>query len=372
MSQPKTKQIRRKFGLSGAPLDKQFDGCHSYFRDEVDNKILATIVKSYLKSVLTPEEFKRVSALSEYHFFLNPSYAAAIHWMNNGLELPDKYSRYPVRIKEYFLEASKNHIDVVEDVIKAGIVKKSPTQLIFEKVNSSIMVDIDRMEDSWFIGDKTDTVDVFDSFQKHDLKGSAAIKYVESRIQSMLDEYTDCLSGSCEQAVEAWGHLTSRELKRRIKVLDGMLVDVEKLKAVVKTTRKSKVITKVKAKPVIKQVENLLFLKEDMVDYKLKSINPVLVPGSMRLFTFNVKTRTLFEFITTSTKGLEIRGSTIQNHDPSLSRSMRLRKPDEILPIIGKASISKINKLISEKVTTKITFGIPGRINRDMILLRTL
>ena len=73
-------------------------------------------------------------------------------------------------------------------------------------------------------------------------------------------------------------------------------------------------------------------------------------------------------YITDSTKGFEVKGTSIKNFNPALSKQTKLRKPDEVLPLI-------INKTIiqSRKVWDTFTTVIKepnGRINADCILLK--
>ena len=143
-----------------------------------------------------------------------------------------------------------------------------------------------------------------------------------------------------------------------------MLGDLDKIKAASKATRKPR---KPQVRTADKQIKQLKYLKEDN-DYKLVSVDPLTVPGSYRLYTFNVKNRELCEYVTTAANGFEIKGTTIQNFDPDQSRKTRLRKPNEFLPIALKKTPNQINKEFN-KLSTKVNEP-SGRINGDTILLR--
>jgi hypothetical protein len=144
-----------------------------------------------------------------------------------------------------------------------------------------------------------------------------------------------------------------------------MLTDLDKIQAASKATRKKRTP---KARTADKQIKNLKYLKEDKVNYKLVSVDPLSVPGAFRLYTFNVKNRELCEYTTLSANGFEIKGTTIQNFDPETSRKTRLRKPDDFLPIVLKKTVNQIDKEW-KKLSTK-TSEPSGRINADTILLR--
>ena len=111
----------------------------------------------------------------------------------------------------------------------------------------------------------------------------------------------------------------------------------------------------------------LKYLDQD-IESKVTSIHPALIPTEGKLWIYNVKTRKLTEFTTSSTKGFEVRGSTLYNFDKDLSRMTTLRKPLDILPQILNKTERQINNLW-DGFTTKISEPT-GRINKDTILLR--
>ena len=145
-----------------------------------------------------------------------------------------------------------------------------------------------------------------------------------------------------------------------------MLLDLDKIQSATKANRK---VRKPKIKSADKQVARVQYKKEDN-NFKLVSINPILLIGSKRLYAFNTKYKLLIEYCTQSANGFEISGSTIKNFDQVNSRQVTLRKPDEFIPIAQKKTINQIDTEW-KKLTTKTS--IPnGRINKDTILLRVM
>jgi len=143
-----------------------------------------------------------------------------------------------------------------------------------------------------------------------------------------------------------------------------MLLDLEKVKASSKATRKTRTP---KVKTAEKQVVKLQYLKESS-EYKLTSILPTSIPGSMRLFTFNVKNKEFTELLCQSPNGFEVSGSTIKNVDIESSRKVKLRKPDEFLPTALSGSPKQLDTAL-KKLTTKT--GTPNaRINKDTVLIK--
>jgi hypothetical protein len=159
---------------------------------------------------------------------------------------------------------------------------------------------------------------------------------------------------------------TLRTIVETCGIEDEGLAASSEVKAAAAATRTPRVP---KTRAADKQIARMQFLKSSE-EYKLKSISPIQVPGSTRLYTFNEKTRTLSEYVSNSTKGFEVKGTTLINVDPEASRSVRLRKPDQFLAICLTKTFRQVDNEW-KKLTTKSS--VPnGRINKDTILLRTM
>lgn len=357
---------RPKTGLAAAPLDN-FDRCKYYFHYELEKKDISGIVKTYIKKEFSKDEAKAILANPEYKFYMYTHWAATIHWINSGLEFPENKTAYRDKVRGFYADMIEDGKKILADKKEdedTKVIRLTPQQLLMNKINATVMTDIDELEDQWIDKEKTD-LDLYNLFQKHGLKGTA-VEPVRKRLEGWLLDYEDAYHKRCEQAVEGYSHLTKTELKRRIKVTNDMLADLDKIKAAAKATRKVRVP---RPKSADKQVQRLKFMKESK-EYKLVSVNPVTVPGAMRLFTFNVKTRALTEYVTAAAGGLEISGTSIKKFDADQSRSVRLRKPDDMLPLILKKTPLQIDKEW-QKLTTKTT--VPnGRINDQTILLRVM
>jgi hypothetical protein len=78
----------------------------------------------------------------------------------------------------------------------------------------------------------------------------------------------------------------------------------------------------------------------------------------------------LAEYVCDSASGFEIKGSTIQNFNPKLSKITKLRKPDDILPQILNKTELQIAKVWKGLTTT--IYEPTGRINNDCILMRVI
>ena len=367
LSRKKTPRAKSRVGIAGIPLDKGFSVFKDEFHFNVDRKGVSSTMKSYIKSKMSKGDQRDIFACPEYKFYTFSQYAATAFWSLNKLDSEDLFVYYEEKLQDFLsslivlgkrIRAEKK----VEETV--NVVSLSPMERLQRKISDTVMQDLLDLEDQWMDGEKT-TIDLYKLFQKHGLAGSATLP-VRQVIEGWLLDYEDAYHKRDEQAVEGYAHLKRPELNRRIKACQDMLLDLDKIQSATKANRKVRVP---KAKSADKQVARVQYKKEDN-DFKLVSINPILLIGSRRLYAFNCKSKKLIEYCTQAVNGFEISGSTIKNFDKVNSRQITLRKPDEFIPITQKKSVNQID-VAWKKLTTKTS--IPnGRINKDTILLRVM
>ena len=368
----KLPRARAKFGIAGAPIEKGLESTKYYFHTEVDKKALSEQLKTYVKKNYSKEDAKTILACPEYMFYMHTHYSAVAFWLNSNLpeeDLTYKNTNWKEALTRYIEELKTRGTPLRKEkqeaaAAKGNVIVLTPMQKLQNKIQNTIMDDLFLLEDEWIEGEKT-TLDVFNRFKYHGLTG-AAIVPVKKVVEGWLLDYEDAYHKRCDQAVEGYSHLSRSELNRRIKCCHEMLADLEKVKASTKATRKVRVP---KAKSADKQVARLKYCKESS-EAKLTSINPVLMVGANRIYTYNVKYKRLTEYVTESVGGFEISGSTIKNMDDELSRQVTLRKPDLMIPIVQNKSVKQIDKAWSG-LSTKTSKPNP-RINKETILLKAV
>jgi hypothetical protein len=370
MSKRKTKnKARARTGLAGAPIDKGFDAVKYYFHIEIDRKDLISTLKSYVKANVDYKNQKFVFANPDYKFYIFTHYCATAFWISTGLKLDEKSSKYAEGLYKYVMdlvESGKAIYFEKQAKLKdsANVVTLSPMQRLQKKISNTIMQDLLDLEDAWMDGEKAE-IDIYQEFKRHGLPASAA-KPVREVIEGWLVDYEDAYLKRCDDAVEGYAHLKRPELNRRVKACKEMLADLDRLRSAAKATRATRVK---QPKAADKQVARVQYKKED-TEFKLVSIPPIKLVGGTRLFVFNTKTRAITEYLTQDVKGFEISGTSIKNFDKVNSRTTRLRKPNEFLPIVQSKTPNQIASAWSS-LTTKTT--VPnGRLNKDTILLRVL
>ena len=234
------------------------------------------------------------------------------------------------------------------------------------KVLETIYMEFDvNVVDEWMEGNYKVDFEAFSLFKNFGLKGNAI-----SIFQDMIDvEYLglkEAYDKTCPDCVEAYSHITKGNKKKMLNVYDNIYSDLDKLKDSFKATRKARVRV---PRSNEQQVSKLNYMKEDLAA-KLTSINPILIPTASKLYVYNVKQGKLAEYTALDAKGFEIAGSTIKNYDTKLSKITKLRKPEEILPLILNKTEKQILK-VWKGLTTKI-YEPTGRINKDCILMRVI
>ena len=361
----KKKEISRRKGASLIPFQDGWEATHYYFQTEVTKKDIMNYIKTYVKNNFTKAEARKILAVPEYKFNV-PHYGCTAFWLNSKLDLNENIRPYVKGIKKHYTDLITLGEKILNEkkVEKKDTVSISPMERLQKKISDTIMQDLLDLEDQWIEGEKV-TIDLYKLFQSYSLSGSATMP-VRQVVEGWLLDYEDAYHKRDEQAVEGYSHLKKPELNRRIKACQEMLLDLDKIQSAAKANRKVRVP---KAKSADKQVAKVQYKKEDN-DFKLVSINPILLVGSRRLFAFHCKERYLIEYCTQSVNGFEISGTTIKNIDSVNSRQVRLRKPDEFIPIVLKKTIKQIDSEW-KKLTTKTTVPT-GRINKDIILLRVM
>jgi hypothetical protein len=389
MRKKKTVVVKRrpKTGVAAAPIDKGFMYCKDYFHTDLDRKDGVKLIKEYVKKNCSKLDAKAILACPDYVFTVRTHIAACMHWINSGLDfekrmiIQNQYqadgSVKKVEVESFYdgHDAVRRFLDFAIDAGKKILAEKSeiaeeklnvvvltPLQRYQEKLNNTIMSDLDDLEDSWIGGEEAD-FDLYNRFRYHGLTGKAA-EPVRRVLEGWLLDFNDAYHKRCDQAVEGYSHIKRSVMRRRIKHVELMLADCDKLKAASAATRK---VRKPRVKSADKQVVKMRYKKEDK-DFKIVSINPISIVGAMRLYVFNAKTREITEYVSGSTSGFSVRGTTLQAVDLENSRKIRLRKPDDFLPIVQSKTIKQIDNAW-KKLTTKESKP-NGRINDDCILIK--
>ena len=371
-SKKKTIRSKARTGLAGVPVEKGFDAVKEYFHLEVDKKDCISQVKAWVKKNF-PQPAKYILSHPEWKFNMT-HHAATAFWYNNDLYKNndlgrDKAKEYLNSLFDYIIPLIETGKELYkqkrsEQKAKANVITISPQMRLERKIKNTIMQELLELEDQWIEGEDT-TINLYDRFKYHGLTNTA-ISHVKPQVEGWLLDYEDAYYKRCEQAVEGYSHVKKSSLKHRIDVCKSMLEDMERIKSASKATRTIKIS---RPKAADKQVSKLQYKNLDD-EYKIVSMHPIGIIGKRRLYTFNTKHRELNMYYTDDPKGFQVSGSTLKRFDKEQSIKIRLRKPNDILPLVLNKTPIQLQKELSA-LKTKVQ--VPnGRINNDTILLRVL
>ena len=314
---------------------------------------------------LDKKQIQAIKALPDYKINQGTSAIARLHF--RGFIHPQDWHDRVLNALLEKVELGKEILKTKKEEKKAAPPPISPAQRAYNNMIDTIHGDWDdKVIDEWMDGNFKPKFNVYEIWKQHGLKGNV-INAFREKVQFEYDLVSDAYNKTCEQAVEAYSHISARNQKKMLKTMETIFTDLDKLKDSFKAVRMPR--TK-KPKASDAQVANLQYKQED-IDAKVTSINPVLIPGKEMLFVYNTKQRVLSQYVTTSTKGFEVGGTSIRNFDDKLSKTTKLRKPEDILPEILNLTPKQIEKRVWDKLTTKINTPT-GRINKDCILLRVV
>ncbi len=176
-------------------------------------------------------------------------------------------------------------------------------------------------------------------------------------------EFELAQSRTDDQLTEGYKHLKAADFKKIYAWLDELQKAIEQYRGVKKATKKARVK---KSPSKEKLVAKLKYAKQDTA-LKLVSVNPVDIIGAQELWVYNTKTRKLGQYVSATSAGLDVKGTTLQNYTAK-SVQKTLRKPETQLAEFMKATKVQLRKYMDSVKTTEIALN--GRINEDTLLLR--
>lgn len=195
---------------------------------------------------------------------------------------------------------------------------------------------------------------------------SAYCQYIEPWINQKSTEFVFVYDTNDDQIKEGYSHLNKRQITKIIRVLGEWKKSLELYSGYKKANRKPRAK---KEKSPGQQVAKLKFKKDD-TELKLTSISPTEIVGALQVWVYNTKYKRLSVYRTDSSRGIQIKGTSLQNYEPDLCEQKTLRKPEQTIKDVLSGGKIQLRKLMST-LTTKST-TVNGRINEDCILLRAI
>ena len=344
---------------------KTFSRALNFYNYYLNTDDYFSIIEEYVKSIDRPSNKTTLKMIRKAPKCIEiVSCGKLARMMNLGMPKYHNDVDYGVEVDNYLRKIS-TLVPIERNTTKTVKKKVSVYDIMQERIREGVLVRMDEMLDGWILNN---TAKVFKinvgSLLKSVNAPISSLGTVVGWITKQRDELIEARDKSNPDSVEGYSYLKKPAIKKRIALLEEMLNDVEIYKSTKKAARKPR---KTKEKSADKLVAKMNYLKSSP-DYGVASVNPIKVVGSIKVYLFNEKYRKLTVLSTTSLSGLSVKGTTIRDYDEKNSFSMKIRKPEEILPII----VSKTDKQIAnalKKLTTKKT-SANGRVNDNTLILK--
>jgi len=180
--------------------------------------------------------------------------------------------------------------------------------------------------------------------------------------ESKLAEFRAAHDGD-EEIAEYYANYGKIELRNLVKFAEQVIADAlsyVQFKKVAKTPRRKKPV------PPEKVVAKLKYQKEFG---DIKSEKPVKILGAKEMFVYNTKNRKLQYYIADQhSGGLYVKNNAIIGYDPTQSVMKTLRKPDEQIKELSKASKPNSRKFFKD--IKAVEAKLNGRFNENLVILR--
>jgi len=226
---------------------------------------------------------------------------------------------------------------------------------------------------SEFIGELEGYVDDFCTEDKdfnlyNHLKGNQIpapyVPEIKTWAAKKLAQWEEVVESKDSQVVEGYSNFDKRKLKRIVKFFESIVEDTDKYGQFKKANRKPRAT---REKPAIAQIKSLKYKLKDE-ELGLVSAKALDLVGAEQVWLFNTKTRKLSVYTSESTKGMTVKGTTLQNWSPEKSKQKTLRKPEEQIKDLMDSGKVKLRSFI-DNIKSKEQ-AVNGRINIDTIILK--
>ena len=285
--------------------------------------------------------------------------------LNLGMPPEHNNTDYRKVVKDYFDTISSMVPAKSSTGTSVNVNRVSVFEIMQNKLRKEVLVYLDEMLDNWIVNPTTKVSKVnLTSLLSGVNAPISSLKIVVKWLEYQKKELIEARDKKNVFSVEGYSYLPKPAKKKRISLLTEMLHEVEIYKSTKKACRKPRVKKEKSADKIVSKLK----YQRSSGDYGVVSINPIKLVGSKKVYVFNEKYRKLTILSTSSREGLTVKGNTIRDFDTAESFSIKLRKPEEILPII----VSKTDRQIAntlKKLTTKKT-SANGRVNENTLILK--
>jgi len=330
----------------------------NWYNYACDKKQAKEMLLTYLKDQNRLSDFKVIKGVADSGLHLTTAWLARMS--TQGLVLnPDEIERINIEVqrhKENKFEVQEENTDEVKP--------KGPTiqERMLEKANEAAG-ELEGILDSFILNgckpvkgeNPIDVLKIANILPQH-------ISVITEVWEAKLAEFRAAHAGD-EAVAEYYAGYGKIELRNLVKFAEQVIADAlsyVQFKKVSKTPRRKKPV------PPEKVVAKLKYMKEFG---DIKSEKPVKILGAKEMFVYNTKNRKLQYYVADQHAGsLYVKNNAIIGFDPIASVSKTLRKPDEQLKELMKASKPNSRKIFTD--IRAVEAKLNGRFNENLIILR--
>jgi len=272
--------------------------------------------------------------------------------------------------KEINALISKGELEEVEEekpVIKSAIPVVTIQDRIREQAGA-MSQEIDECIDSFIMDPESFDPKTFNLVKLLRGKGvkMAHARYIKGFYTFSYTQLIELSSGNADdQLREAYKHLPRKHVRKLIDFYQSIMDACDQLSAEAKVLKKPRAK---KVKPAEDLVKKLKFKTSDD-KLSIASVPPAQIIKAQGVLVYNVKTRKIGYYISKSTEGFGVKGTSLTNFtDKSIQKT--LRKPLEQLKELKEQNTAKrVETWITKSIKTTET-KLNGRFNEDTVILK--
>ena len=263
--------------------------------------------------------------------------------------------------------------DIDEEAVAAGKVEAkaiAPVITIQDRLReaaSGMSEELDTAIDKWITDPEAFNPKEFRVVSLLRGKGakSAHTRFIKNYFTRSHAELLELSSGNAdEQLREAYKHVSRKNVKKLIDFYESIMLACEQITAEQKVLKKPRAK---KIKPAEQVVAKLKFLiKDDKLG--IVSVPPAGIIGAQSAVTYNVKTRKIGLYISKSSAGLNVKGTSLTDFSEK-SFQKTLRKPVEQIKEFKEQNTGKRVETWFGKIKSVET-KLNGRMSADIVILK--
>jgi len=272
---------------------------------------------------------------------------------------------------EKVIQTGANDLEEEEDSTKKIVKAVLPVINIQDRLREAagdMSEELDQAIDSWITNPEAFDPKAFKIVNLLRGKGAKAAhaRYIKGFFKRGHDELLELASGEAdEQLREAYRHNSRKNVKKLIEFYDSIVAACDQIAAEQKVLKKPRAK---KVKPAEQIVSKLKFcVKDDKLG--IVSVPPAQLIGAQGAVVFNVKTRKMGYYISRSSAGFNVKGTTLLDYSDK-SAQKTLRKPPEQLKEFKEQNTQRRFETWFEKSVKTTEVPLNGRFNEDVILVK--